>query len=329
MLVLGIETSCDDTSASVVKDGTKILSNVISSQEVHAPYGGVVPELASREHIKNISWVLEKALKTAQVGLEDLSGIAVTNRPGLIVSLLVGLNFAKGLSFASNLPLIGVNHTFAHIYSNHLTEKPPAFPYLCLVLSGGHTILGVVKNYTEIDVVGQTRDDAIGEAFDKVAKFLGLGYPGGPIIDDLSKKGDLNSIPFPVSRFKDNSLDFSYSGLKTAVLNFYRKNPDSSRADIAASFQKTAVKIILNSLVPYLEEHPEIHTLAVTGGVSANSYLRSRLKTFSEKRNLSLYLPEINLCTDNAAMIAGLGTRLLDQKKKDWLDIDAFSRGLD
>ncbi len=327
MIVLGFETSCDDTSFAVVEDGQKILSNVISSQEIHSEYGGVVPELASREHIKNILYVYEKGMKDSGVNLHDVDGIAVTNRPGLIVSLLVGLNFAKGLAFASRKPLVGVNHTLAHIYSNHLTEEPPQFPYLCFILSGGHTILGNVHDYTEIEVIGQTRDDAIGEAFDKVSKFLGLGYPGGPVIEALAEKGDSNITNFPLSKFKEKSLDFSFSGLKTAVLNFYRANPDIKKEDIAAGFQKTAVKILLNNLSRYIERN-KVERIAVTGGVSANNYLRKEFKRFCSERKISLFLPELKLCTDNGAMIAGLGTRLLESGKIDNLSLDAVSRGL-
>ncbi|HDS09684.1 MAG TPA: tRNA (adenosine(37)-N6)-threonylcarbamoyltransferase complex transferase subunit TsaD [Firmicutes bacterium] len=327
MIVFGIETSCDDTSFAVVENGVKILSNIISSQEIHKEYGGVVPELASREHIRNILYVYERGISEAGVSLKDADGIAVTNRPGLIVSLLVGLNFAKGLAFGSGKPFVGVNHTLAHVYSNHLSETPPEFPYVCLILSGGHTILGNVRSYTDMEIIGQTRDDAIGEAFDKVSKFLGLGYPGGPVIEKLAKDGDPDKTTFPIPRFKEPSLDFSYSGLKTAVLNFYRTNPGIKKEDLAAGFQKTAVKILLNNLSSYLEIH-NTKRIAVTGGVSANNYLRTEFRRFCDERNLSLFLPEKKLCTDNAAMIAGLGTRLLESGKSSGLSLDAVSRGL-
>ena len=327
MLVIGIETSCDDTSFAVVEDGYKIRANIISSQTIHSKYGGVVPELASREHIKNISYVFEEGMKTANITLKDVDGIAVTNRPGLIVSLLVGLNFAKGLAYAGRIPLIGVNHTLGHIYSNHLSKSEPEFPYIGFILSGGHTILCKVHNYTTIEVIGTTRDDAIGEAFDKISKFMGFGYPGGPIIDKLSELGNPDSIKFPRPRFKDKSLDFSYSGLKTAVLNYYRKNPDTSKADIAASFQKTAIDILIINLKRYLEKE-NVSQLSITGGVSANSYLRKTMAAFSKKNNIKLFIPPHELCTDNAAMIAGLGTRLLEEGKKDTLKLDAYSRGL-
>ncbi len=328
MIVIGIETSCDDTSFAVVEDGYKIRANIVSSQAIHSKYGGVVPELASREHIKNISYVFEEGMKAAKITLKEVDGVAVTNRPGLIVSLLVGLNFAKGLAYAGRIPLIGVNHTLGHIYSNHLCKPEPEFPYISFVLSGGHTILCKVYNYTTIEVIGTTRDDAIGEAFDKISKFLGFGYPGGPIIDKLSKSGNPDSIKFPRPRFKDKSLDFSYSGLKTAVLNYYRKNPDASKADIAASFQKTAIDILVINLKRYLEKE-NVSQLSITGGVSANSYLRKTMATFAKKNNIKLFIPPHELCTDNAAMIAGLGTRLLEEGKKDTLKLDAFSRGLD
>ncbi len=313
-LTLGIETSCDDTSVSVVEGLSDVRSLVISSQiKTHAPYGGIIPELAARDHLKNITWVLDKALKEADIKNPErqLSLIAVTCGPGLMGSLLVGVMFAKGLSQVWEKPLIGVNHIEGHVYSLFLTEANDIdFPFLCLVISGGHTDLLIVMAPGSYKVLGSTRDDAIGEAFDKVAKLLDLGYPGGPIIDKLSKKGDENAFNFPVPLIDDEGFDFSFSGLKTAVSlqvkelkKRYGKLTDDVKADICAAFQKAAISELLIK-VKRAVSSTGITKVGICGGVSANSYLRQKIK---ELRNIKVFFPPLKYCTDNAAMVASAG----------------------
>lgn len=334
MLILGIDTSCDDTSASVVEDGTKIISNIISSQaDIHKKYGGIVPELASRRHIEMILPVVDETLKTANVELEDLSGVAVCHGPGLIGSLLVGCSFAKALCYSKKIPLVAVNHLEGHIFSSFLEEPVPSFPFLALIVSGGHTCLYRVDGFGKYRELGRTRDDAAGEAYDKVSKLLGLGYPGGPIIERLAQDGNPKAIDFPRA-YLPESFDFSFSGLKTAVLNFLKKSVISqqsnpplppftkggrgeitnsslvtrhpSLADIAASFQ-AAVTDVLVRKTEWAMKKERIKRVTLSGGVAANSELRKRMKEMVEEREAEIFMPSVSLCTDNAAMIAAAG----------------------
>jgi len=305
MLILGIDTSCDDTSAAIVEDGSRIISNVVSSQdEIHKKYGGIVPELASRRHIELIWPVVSEAMDMAGVRQEDLSAVAVTGGPGLIGSLLVGVCFAKSISLTHNIPLVAVNHLEGHIHSIFL-EACPAFPFISLVVSGGHTSIYRVNNYGDYKELGRTRDDAAGEAYDKVAKLLGFGYPGGPIIDSLASKGDSTAIIFPKSKLKD-SFDFSFSGLKTSVLNYVRKNPETSKEDVAASFQRAVIEVLTERIMEVVKSE-EIPRVALSGGVSANSSLREQMRQRLSAHGAEVFLPSLNLCTDNAAMIAAAG----------------------
>lgn len=304
ILILGIESSCDETSVAVVKNGREVLSNVINSQiNVHELYGGVVPEIASRMHTEVINGIMKEALKQANCTLNDIDAIAVTEGPGLVGALLVGVSYAKGLSFASGKPLIAVNHIEGHIAGNYLTHKDLEPPFLCLIVSGGHTHLVNVKTYTEFEILGKTRDDAIGEAFDKVARVVGLGYPGGPKVDKLSKEGKPN-IELPVTHF--DSLDFSFSGIKTAVINLNHKTPDINKADLCASFEKAVTEMLLNNTRKAVKEF-KVDKIALAGGVSCNSYIRKAFDDLSKELNIKVYYPEPILCTDNAAMIAAMG----------------------
>jgi N6-L-threonylcarbamoyladenine synthase len=305
MLILGIDTSCDDTAAAIVEDGRRIISNAVSSQnEIHEKYGGIVPELASRRHIEMIWPVVDEALSNASLNFSDLSAIAVTHAPGLIGSLLVGVCFAKSISFVNNIPLVSVNHLEGHIFSTFL-EHTPKFPFIALIASGGHTSLYIVSDFGNYTEVGRTRDDAAGEAYDKVAKLLGFGYPGGPFIDNLACKGDPLAIAFPRAKLKD-SFDFSFSGLKTAVLYHIKKNPESRKEDIAASFQAAVTDVLINRVIE-ISEKENIMNVALSGGVSANSGLRNIFKSKAAEKGWELYLPSSHLCTDNAAMIASAG----------------------
>jgi len=302
--ILGIETSCDETSVSVVKNGREVLSNIISSQiAIHEKFGGVVPEIASRNHVEAISNVTKKALREANITLADIDAIAVTYGPGLVGALLVGVSYAKALSYASNKPLIATNHIQGHVAANYITHKDLEPPFLCVIISGGHTHLVHIKGYNEFEIIGKTRDDAIGEAFDKVARVIGLGYPGGPKIDKLAKEGQPN-ITLPKTYFEN--LDFSFSGIKTAVINLNHKTPDLNKADLAASFQKAVTDVLIDNTLKAAEQLG-IKKIALAGGVSANSYIRQRYMELKEKENLEIYYPEISLCTDNAAMIASAG----------------------
>ena len=303
IITLGIESSCDETSAAVVKNGREVLSNVINSQiKIHEKFGGVVPEIASRNHIEAISDVTKKALKEANVTFQDIDNIACTYGPGLVGALLVGVSYAKGLSYALNKPLTGTNHIEGHIAANYITHKELKPPFLCLIISGGHTHLVHIQDYGKFEILGKTRDDAIGEAFDKVARVIGLGYPGGPKVDKLAKEGNPN-IELPKTHIE--GLDFSFSGIKTAIINLHHKNPDINKADLCASFEKYVTEILINNTIKAAEKL-NIRTIALAGGVSANSYIREQFINL-ENQGYKIYYPEPILCTDNAAMIASAG----------------------
>jgi N6-L-threonylcarbamoyladenine synthase len=311
MIVLGIESSCDETAAAVLVDGRKVLSNVVASQDtLHAPYGGIVPELASRRHLEMIVPVVEQALTGAGVGLGDLDAIAVTQGPGLVGSLLVGCSMAKSLAFVRRLPLVPVNHLEGHIYAAFLEEGALEHPFLALVVSGGHTALYHAKSPLTYAVVGQTRDDAAGEAFDKTAKLLGLGFPGGPIIQRTAETGDPSAIAFPLAHMTDGAGDFSFSGIKTSVsLHVKRRGTLSASevADVAASFQAAVVKVLVRKTVKAAVSLG-VPRLVLTGGVAANGPLRAAMAAAAIEHGLALHIPARHLCTDNAAMIAAAGT---------------------
>ena len=303
IITLGIESSCDETSVAVVKNGREVLSNVINSQiKIHEKYGGVVPEIASRNHIEAISGVTKQALEEAKITFEDIDIIACTCGPGLVGALLVGVSYAKALSYALNKPLIGTNHIEGHIAANYITHKNLTPPFLCLIVSGGHTHLEHIKNYNEFEILGKTRDDAIGEAFDKVARVIGLGYPGGPKVDKLAKEGVAN-IELPKPHME--GLDFSFSGIKTAIINLHHKNPDINKANLCASFEKDVTEILLENTIEAAKKL-NINKIALAGGVSANSYIRQEFLKLQAK-GYEIYYPEMILCTDNAAMIASAG----------------------
>lgn len=303
ILTLGIESSCDETSVAVVKNGREVLSNVINSQiKIHEKFGGVVPEIASRNHIEAISHVTNQALKEANITFEDIDNIACTYGPGLVGALLVGVAYAKGLSYALNKPLVGTNHIEGHIAANYITHQELEPPFLCLIISGGHTHLVHIKNYTEFEILGKTRDDAIGEAFDKVARVIGLGYPGGPKIDKLAKDG-IPDIDLPKTHI--DGLDFSFSGIKTAIINLHHKNPDINKANLCASFEKYVTDILLENTIKAAEKLGT-KKIALAGGVSANSYIRQSFINLKNK-GYTVYYPDLALCTDNAAMIAAAG----------------------
>lgn len=312
MLILGIDTSCDDTSAAVVADGTRILSSVVSSQsDIHGKYGGIVPELASRRHIEMIWPVVHEALTGAALTLDGVDAIAVCRGPGLIGSLLVGCGFTKAVAYAVRKPLVAVNHLEGHIFSVFLEEKGPEFPFLSLVVSGGHTSLYLIRGFGQYEELGRTRDDAAGEAYDKVSKLLGLGYPGGPVIDKLAAEGDPKAFDFPRA-YLPESLDFSFSGLKTAVRNMAAKNlgkaenHDQMIRDIAASFQAAVTDVLVRKVERAIAEKG-IRRVSLAGGVSANKNLRLKMQVMASERDAALFLPSPALCTDNAAMIAAAG----------------------
>ena len=334
MNILGIETSCDETSAALLRDGRDILSNVIASQtDLHAKFGGIVPEIASRKHVEVLNAVIQEALDGAGVGFSDLNAVAVTNRPGLVGALLVGVAAAKAISAALSIPLIGVHHLEGHIYANFLS--PPCslitdhsslitFPFICLVVSGGHTDLIVVKGHGDYEILGRTRDDAAGEAFDKSARVLGLGYPGGPIIDQLAQKGNPTAVKFPRAKL-DDTLDFSFSGIKTAVIRFFREKGAEFRIeDIAASFQAAVVDMLVNTTMTAVER-TGIRRVALAGGVAANSGLQKRMREEADKCGLELSYPPPVLCTDNAAMIACAGYYHLIRGQTDGLDLNTIA----
>ena len=305
--ILAIESSCDETAAAVVKNGREVLSNVISSQiELHKLYGGVVPEIASRKHIEKINQVIEEALEEANVTLDNVDAIGVTYGPGLVGALLVGVAEAKAIAYAKRKPLIGVHHIEGHISANFIENKELEPPFICLVVSGGHTHLVCVKDYGEYEIIGRTRDDAAGEAFDKVARAIGLGYPGGPKIDKLSKEGNPDAITFPKAHINDAPYDFSFSGVKSAVLNYINgcqmKGETFNQADVAASFQKAVTEVLVENAMRAVDEY-DMKKLAIAGGVASNSTLRQAMKDACEKKKIEFYYPSPIFCTDNAAMI--------------------------
>ncbi|HIJ59933.1 MAG TPA: tRNA (adenosine(37)-N6)-threonylcarbamoyltransferase complex transferase subunit TsaD [Nitrospirae bacterium] len=313
MLILGIDTSCDDTSAAIVKDGKIILSNIVSSQsEIHTKYGGIVPELASRRHSENIIPVVDLALSKAGIDSHEIDAIAVCHGPGLIGSLLVGCCFVKSFAYILGKPILTVNHLEGHIYSNLIVDNPPQFPFISLIVSGGHTSLYLVKNHGEYKELGKSRDDAAGEAYDKVSKLMGLGYPGGPIIDKLAQKGNPNAFEFP-RPYLSGSLDFSFSGLKTSVKNTIKKispKGDSlsliQKTDLSASFQASVVDVLIQK-VHWALKSEGIQRVSINGGVSANAELRKRIVDYARENKFEVYLPPLYLCTDNGAMISAVG----------------------
>ena len=307
MNILAIESSCDETAAAVVQDGRKVLSNIISSQiEIHKLYGGVVPEIASRKHIEKVIQVVDEALKEASLTMDEIDAVAVTYGPGLVGALLVGVSAAKSIAFAHNKPLIGVHHIEGHISANYIENEELEPPFLCLVVSGGHTNLVIVKDYGEYEVLGKTRDDAAGEAFDKIARAIGLGYPGGPKIQKISEEGNKDAIAFPRAKVADNPFDFSFSGLKSSVLNYINscemKGEEINKADIAASFQEAVVDVLVSHTIEGAKQLG-FKKIAMAGGVASNTVLREEMKEACERRGFMFYHPSPILCTDNAAMI--------------------------
>lgn len=326
-LILGIESSCDETAAAVVKNGREILSNVINTQiDLHKKYGGVVPEIASRKHIQNIDAVVEEALKSANVTIDDIDAIAVTYGPGLVGALLVGVSFAKGYAYASNKPLVPVHHIKGHIMANFLAHKDLEPPFVCLVASGGHSHIVLVEDYVKFKILGRTRDDAAGEAFDKIARVLELGYPGGPYIDKLSKEGNPDAFKFPRVRMDKDSLDFSFSGVKTAVINFLHKAEQKgevlNKADVAASFQNAITDVLCEHTIEAAEKS-NIKTITIAGGVAANSALREKMTNLAKEKGIDVLYPPPILCTDNAAMIACAGYYLYENGNIAELDLNA------
>lgn len=300
IICLAIESSCDETSVAIVKNGRDVLSNIIATQiDIHKKYGGVVPEIASRNHVENITYVVKEAIEKAEIKLEDVDIIGCTYGPGLVGALLVGLSTAKAMAYALNKPLVGVHHIEGHIAANYITHKELTPPYLCLVVSGGHSHLVYVEDYTKFNVLGKTRDDAVGEAFDKVSRAVGLGYPGGPIIDKMAKEGK-PTYKLPRTHFEN--LDFSFSGVKTAVLNLINKEKDLNVNDLCASFEEAVTDVLVENVLRAVDEL-HVSKVAIAGGVSANSYLRDRMQKIGSMHNLKIYYPELILCTDNAAMI--------------------------
>lgn len=328
MLILGIETSCDETAAAVIKDGSIVLSNVIASQiDVHSRYGGVVPEIASRKHIEAIVPVIQQALENAEVSLSDIDGIAVTRGPGLIGSLIVGLSTAKAIAFSRKIPYVGINHLEGHVAAVFLSETSPAFPFVSLVVSGGHTNIYFVWDFQNFTLIGQTLDDAAGEAFDKAAKLLDIGYPGGVVIDRLARTGDPDFIKFP--RSVRDSLDFSFSGLKTSLLTYMKKRNSQIKTneipDIVASYQEAIIDVLVEKTLRAAIIHG-VPRVVVVGGVAANSRLRSRFFNDARQHDIHVYIPPVVLCTDNAAMIAVVGYHLLKKGERDSLGLNAVSR---
>lgn len=329
MNVLGIESSCDETAAAIVVDGKKVLSSVVSSQiSVHKKYGGVVPELASRKHIEAIVPVVDEAVNTSGIGMDAIDAVAVTKGPGLIGSLLVGFSFAKSFSYARNIPFLGVNHLEGHITSVFLEDDPPGFPFVALLVSGGHTSIYYVKSHIDFQLMGQTRDDAVGEAYDKVAKMLGLGYPGGCVIDRLAKEGTTGNVTFPKPFLDKTSYDFSFSGLKTAVNRYIKAHPDTyekQMRDIVIGFQESVVEVLSYKIIRSAKQK-RCRSVAVVGGVAANSRLREKIGKAAKKEGLSVHIPSIEYCGDNAAMISAIGYHYLKQGIFSNMDEDVFSR---
>jgi len=326
VIVLGIESSCDETSAAII-DEQKVYANIIASQMVHAQFGGVVPELASRAHLRKVAPIVREALRTAGKKMSEIDAVAVTHGPGLVGALLVGLNFAKGLALSRNIPFIGVNHMEGHIYGNLLTHPDARFPILFVIVSGGHTQLVVMRGHLQYEIIGSTRDDAVGEAFDKTAKILGLGYPGGPEIDRLAQQGDPLEIRFPRAFLKDDHYDFSYSGLKTAVRTHIQKLTPEALAknlpSICASFQFAAIDVLVRKAQRAAREYGAV-AIAVAGGVAANSHLRQRLAQSAMESGLEFYKPELAFCSDNAAMIARAGLERLKHGEASDQTLNAF-----
>ncbi|MBB6697311.1 tRNA (adenosine(37)-N6)-threonylcarbamoyltransferase complex transferase subunit TsaD [Clostridium algidicarnis] len=325
--ILAIESSCDETAAAVVINGRQVLSNIISSQiETHKKFGGVVPEVASRKHIEAVNIVVEQALEEASMDLSDIDAIAVTYGPGLVGALLVGIQYAKGLAYGSKKPLIGINHIEGHISANFIQYKDLKPPFMCLVVSGGHTFIVYVKDFGQFEVIGETRDDAAGEAYDKVARSLGLGYPGGPKIDLLSKEGNKDAIKFPKANFHDGTLDFSFSGVKSSVLNYLNKmemkNETVNKADVAASFQKAVVEVLTDNALKACKIKG-VDKIAIAGGVASNSELRRNLIEKGNKEGIEVLFPDPILCTDNAAMIGSAGYFEFMKGIKSDLDLNA------
>ncbi len=325
MLVLAIESSCDETAAAVTAGGEKALSNIVSSQtQIHRKYGGIVPELASRKHIEVIIPVIKEALLKAGITLDHVEGIAVTNGPGLIGSLLVGLSVAKSIAYARNLPFVGVNHVEGHLSAIFLENPRLRFPFIGLVVSGGHTCLYRFNHLGSYEWLGGTRDDAAGEAFDKVAKLLNLGYPGGPVIDKVATDGDPEAISFPRAFISKDTFDFSFSGIKTSVLQYVRKHPRARVEDIAASFQEAVVDVLISKAVQAARAF-DLPRIVLSGGVASNRRLRIRLKEIAEGEGLEVNIPSPILCTDNAAMIGVVGHYYLDRGRTSPLTLNAFS----
>ena len=322
--ILAIETSCDETACSVIKNGRQVLSNIISSQiDIHNKFGGVVPEVASRKHVETIPWVVELAIKESGIGQEDLDAIAVTKGPGLVGALLVGLQFAKGFAYSLGIPLIGVNHIEGHVAANFIEYKDLEPPFVSLIVSGGHTTIAHVLDYDKYKIIGETRDDAAGEAFDKIARALGLGYPGGPKIEERAKKGNPLAIKFPRATFKDNTLDFSFSGLKSSVLNYINSEKQRGNKinieDISASFQEAIVSVLTDNVMATAKEK-NLKEIVLAGGVASNFALRKKLIDRGNEEGVKILFPEPILCTDNAAMI---GSRAYYQYiKNDFDDFD-------
>ncbi len=326
-LILAIESSCDETAASVIKNGREILSNVVSSQiDIHKKYGGVVPEIASRKHVEAIIPIINESLEASKVKLNELNAVAVTNGPGLIGSLLVGLSTAKSIAFSLDVPLIAVDHIEAHAYSVNI-ENNLNFPYIALVVSGGHTSLYLVNSYNSFELIGKTRDDAAGEAFDKGAKLLGLDYPGGIQIDRLSKEGNRDKYDFPRPFLKTDSFDFSFSGVKTSLVHFLKKHEVTSNqdlSDVCASYQEAIAETLVEKTLRAAEQF-SINDVAITGGVASNSRIRELAQKRFNQNNINLFIPNVKYCTDNAAMIAKLGHKKFESSEFSDLSIDVYS----
>lgn len=321
-VIIGIETSCDETAVGILRGDREILSNVVVSQVLeHTKYGGVVPEIASRQHARTIDVVFQKAVEDAQIDLEDVSAVAVTEGPGLVGALLVGISFAKALAYALDKPLIGVNHLLAHIYANFLVFEDLIPPFLVLLVSGGHTELLEFRSADEVIVLGRTRDDAAGEAFDKVARLLGLGYPGGPVIEEAAKRGRAVH-PFPRSLSDESTFDFSFSGLKTSVLYFLREHPEAKVEDVAASFQEAVVDTLISKLELAIRKRG-LRRIVLAGGVAANQTLRKRVNKLSSRYGLQIYFPPVPLCTDNGVMVARAGVEKYRKKEFSNLNLSA------
>ncbi len=322
-ILLAIETSCDETAVAILADGQDLLANVVSSQiKIHQQFGGVVPEIASRQHLEQVNLLLEMALKEAGLGFKDLSAIAVTYGPGLVGALLVGVSTAKALAYSLDLPLVGVNHIEGHIYANWLTAEEKEFPLVCLIVSGGHTALVEMRGHGIYHFLGETQDDAAGEAYDKVARAMGLGYPGGPLLDGLAKQGNGRAIKLPRAWLGENSFDFSFSGLKTAVLNYLhkaeQKGEEVNKADLAASFQTSVVEVLVEKTIQAVKQQ-KLSTVLLAGGVSANSMLREEMQKRCQAEGIKLGYPPLEFCTDNAAMIACAGFyRYLQGERAGW-----------